>query len=59
MTIDELLLEALAARDRFWFVQTLQIKERTDATVTLRFTIGSDLFVQVFLVSAVGGSALP
>ena len=48
MTIDELLLEALAARDRFWFVQTLQIRERTDATVTLRFTIGPTLFVQVF-----------
>ena len=48
MTIDELLLEALAARDRFWFVQTLQIRDRTDATVTLRFTIGPDLFVQVF-----------
>jgi len=48
MTIDELLLEALAARDRFWFVQTLQIRERTDTTVTLRFTIGPDLFVQVF-----------
>ena len=48
MTIDELLLEALAARDRFWFVQTLQIRERTDATVTLRFTIGPALFVQVF-----------
>jgi hypothetical protein len=48
MTIDELLLDALAARDRFWFVQTLQIRERTDATVTLRFTIGPTLFVQVF-----------
>ena len=48
MTIDELLLEALAARDRFWFVQTLQIRERTDATVTLRFPIVPTLFVQVF-----------
>jgi len=42
MTIDELILEALAARDRFWFVQTLQISERTDATVILRFTISPD-----------------
>ena len=33
MTIDELIVEALAARDRFWFVQTLQVRERTDATV--------------------------
>lgn len=49
MTIDQLLLEALAARERFWFVQTLQIRERTDATVTLRFTIGPGLFVQAFL----------
>ena len=48
MTIDELIVEALAAKDRFWFVQTLQVRERTDATVTLRFTIGPALFVQVF-----------
>jgi hypothetical protein len=31
MTIDELIVEALAARDRFWFVQTLHVRERTDA----------------------------
>jgi hypothetical protein len=48
MTIDELLVEALAATDRFWFVQTLQVRERTDATVTLRFIIGPAVFVQVF-----------
>jgi hypothetical protein len=48
MTIDELLIEALAARDRFWFVQTLHVRERTDATITLRFTIAPELFVQVF-----------
>ena len=48
MTIDELIVEALAARDRFWFVQTLQVRERTDATVTVRFILGPELFVQVF-----------
>ena len=48
-TIDDLVLEALGARDRFWFVQDLNIVERTNATVTLHLTIGSDLFVQVFL----------
>jgi hypothetical protein len=48
-TIDELLIEALRAIDRFWFVQALHIVERTDATVTLHFTITSQLFVQVFL----------
>lgn len=48
MTIDELIVEALTATDHFWFVQTLQVRERTDATVTLRFIIGPALFVQVF-----------
>jgi hypothetical protein len=48
MTIDELLSEALAAKDRFWFVQTLHVRERTDASITLRITIEPALFVQVF-----------
>ena len=48
MTVDELIVEALATRERFWFVQTLQVRERTDATVTVRFIIGPELFVQVF-----------
>jgi hypothetical protein len=48
MTIDALVIEALAAKDRFWFVQTFKVIERTDATVTLHFIIDPGLFVQVF-----------
>ncbi len=48
MTINELIAEALTARDQYWFIEDLQIKERTDSTVTLHFVIGSELFIQVF-----------
>jgi hypothetical protein len=48
MTIDELLIEALAAKDRFWFIQTFKMVEQTDSTITLHFIIGPELFVQVF-----------
>ncbi len=48
MTIDELLIEALATKDRFWFVQIFKVIEQTDSTITLHFTIGPELFVQVF-----------
>jgi hypothetical protein len=48
-TIDELVLEAHDASDRFWFVQDVKIIEQTNATVTLHLTIGSDLLVQAFL----------
>ena len=47
--LDELLLEAHESRDRFWFVQAVEITERTDTTITVRFMIGPDLFVQAFL----------
>lgn len=48
MTIEDIIIESLLAKKRFWFVDTLEIIERTDNTVTLHFTIGSDLFVQIF-----------
>ena len=48
MDIDELILEALRAKDYFWFVRYLRIVERTDATVTLHFIIGPNLLVQIF-----------
>ncbi len=48
MTIDELIIEALAAKDRFWFVQAVKVADQTDATITLHFTLGPELFVQVF-----------
>ncbi len=49
MKIDELLHETLASAEQFWFVQDFQIVERTDATITLHFSIETDLFVQVYL----------
>ena len=48
MRIEDLIIEALRASDRFWFIQEFQLKERTDMTVTLYFIIGTDLWVQVF-----------
>jgi len=47
MKIDELVIESLTAKERFWFIDDLQI-ERTDSTVTLRFIIAPNLFIQVF-----------
>ncbi len=48
MTIDDLIVEALAAKGRFWFIHSFEITARTDATVTIRFIIEADLFVQIF-----------
>ena len=39
MTINELLLEAVQAKDRFWFVQAFEVVERTAQTITLHFII--------------------
>ena len=54
MSIDELILEAMQAKDHFWFVPALEIVERTNATVTLHFTISPNLFVQVYFSSRSG-----
>jgi hypothetical protein len=48
MTIEELIIEALTARERFWFVEEVKVIERTDSTVTLHVIIASKLFIQVF-----------
>ncbi len=48
MTIDQLIIEALTAKDHFWFIKTLTVVERTDSTITLHFAIGSELFIQIF-----------
>ena len=48
MTINDLISEALAAKDQYWFIEELQMKERTDKTVTLHFIVDSQLFVQVY-----------
>jgi hypothetical protein len=48
VTINELVLEATEAKDRFWFVQSLEVVERTAQTITLHFIIRPTLFVQVY-----------
>lgn len=48
LTNDELLAEAAAAAQQFWFIRELQIVDRTDHTVTIHFIVSPDLFVQVF-----------
>jgi hypothetical protein len=48
VTINELILEAAQAKERFWFVQSLEVIERTAYTITLHFTIRQTLFVQVY-----------
>jgi len=57
MTIDELIIEAYNAKDRFWFIDVLKI-ERTDSTITLRFSIGPKLFIQVFFSERSGRFSL-
>jgi len=48
VTINELILEATQAKDRFWFVQAPEIIERTANTITLHFMIRQTLFVQIY-----------
>lgn len=43
-----LLDEAQEALNKVWFIQSLEVIERTDATVSLRLYIRRDLFVQAF-----------
>lgn len=43
-----LLDEAQEALDKVWFIQSLEVIERTDATVSLRLYIRRDLFIQAF-----------
>jgi predicted DNA-binding WGR domain protein len=49
MTTAELLEEYFEASRRFWFVQTAQIVEQTDNSLTLHFQITPQLLVQAFL----------
>jgi len=45
----DLQLEAEEALERVWFVQSLEEKERTDLTLSLRLHIRPDLFVHAFI----------
>lgn len=44
-----LLAESREALDKVWFLQSLEVSDRTDATLSFRLYIRHDLFVQVFL----------
>lgn len=47
-SVEELIDEALAITERFWFIQATHIVERTERTITIHFRISSTLFVQAF-----------
>jgi hypothetical protein len=51
---DDLGAEAREALDKIWFVQSLEVTERTDFTLSLRLYIRPDLFVQAFLGELTG-----
>lgn len=51
---ESLLYEAQEANERLWFVQSLQVHERTDSTLSLRLYIRPDLFVQAFIGEVTG-----
>lgn len=46
---DLLLAESREALDKVWFLQSSEVSDRTDSTLSLRLHIRHDLFVQVFL----------
>lgn len=57
-TIDQLLQEAVEAVDQFWFIQSLEVVERTDRTVTVQLMIGNELRVHAFLSRKTGRLSL-
>jgi hypothetical protein len=54
-TCNDLRAEAQQALQQYWFVQTLQVGQETDFTLSLHLYIRTDLFVQVF-VGEISGS---
>lgn len=50
----DLLLAAQEALDEFWFIQEIEVFERTDPTLTVRLHIQKNLFVQVFIGEITG-----
>jgi len=47
--VEELQLQALEALEKTWFIQSIEVIDRTDQTISLRLVIRSDLFVQAYL----------
>lgn len=58
MSIDDLLIEAQEAQQQIWLIRALNVAERTNATVTVRLSLTSDLFVQIFLSERSGRFSL-
>lgn len=56
--IDDLLAEADLIGRQAWFVQNVEVSDRTDATITLRLVIDAHLFVQVFFSQRTGRHSL-
>jgi hypothetical protein len=48
-TVEQLLIESVAAAERFWFIRSWRVTDRTNSTATVRFEIDAGFFVQVFL----------
>ena len=48
MKLEEARVEAVEAQDRFWFIKEMEVAESTASTLTIRFIIAAELFVQVF-----------
>ena len=53
-SINDLYAEVRDATERIWFIQSAEILERTDSTISVRLHILPDLFVQVFLGELTG-----
>ena len=51
---NSLLAESREALGKVWFLQSLEVSDRTDSTLSLRLYIRHDLFVQVFLGELTG-----
>lgn len=54
VSAEDLQSEAQDALERIWFVQSIEIVERTGATMSLRVHIRPGLFVQAFLGELTG-----
>lgn len=50
----ELLAAAQEAYQKVWFVQSLDVFERTDQTLSIRLTIKTGLFIQAFIGEITG-----
>ncbi len=51
---DSLLSEAQVAHKKLWFVESLEVYERTDSTLSLRLNIRLGLFVHAFIGEMTG-----